>query len=759
MNNYGNICKFNNRLVARVATIAALVVVMIILGCSSGVYAATVKTYKVSYPTIQTQRSFDMLGTVSSTAKIKKAKVGVINVLNGKWATSKTKAINAKSFKLSSFDEYLKFTDVKPGIYYYRCTVYYANGKYQRAFNKVFVVYSLKKTGVEIPKEVSLGESLTMSGTVDFKPFAENMSIEITDSNGNPVEGHTAEIEIAKSKINLSEITHEALKTENLETGEYKLRVKLKIRDFSIVLISRPFKVDNSVKTELKSVSMPKVLAPGKGHSVKGTVSCNAVMTSLKLGIKNKDNKWVSSKSVNPKKKSYNLSKLDDNIKFKDLGTGTYHYVCEVKAKGEEVTAFDSEFKVLTVTKSGIKYPTVLVSGGSFDVGGVIKSNPKMSSIKVGVKKDGEWVDDCYASSTKSLSSYDIGKNANDKIKFGSLKEGKYNYTCEVTILGMTKKVFDYEFEVTDKVSIKTSNVVKPPERLGVGKSFSIGGKLTSNVSMTRVRVGITDTNGSWKVYKDFTPKSKTFDIATADRYITFGSIPSGTYYYRIDVTAGSKSYTKIVNCRYEVAQLTTPILKATVSNRIEQLCENLDSKYFTTDGKKASSSIDNRCNVDNVLAKNKDVRKLIKTYKKDGYMPTSMSLLPLHYGHDYGTTLTRGWSCCGFANFAGWYIFADSCSDDVSTVTLKKKIACNYTTAKENCKPGDIIRITGSWSNGHSAIVIAVHKSGIEILDANSSYYDPVGDRHASRICTYTLGYSKIDYMSVSRATNSPYL
>ena len=200
----------------------------------------------------------------------------------------------------------------------------------------------------------------------------------------------------------------------------------------------------------------------------------------------------------------------------------------------------------------------------------------------------------------------------------------------------------------------------------------------------------------------------------------------------------------------------TTPssVSKSTVLERIEELEDGLSGKFFTTDGYRANNSGDSRCNVVNVLNQNSTVRNLIyKNKGKTGYRPSYDSYLPGHYAHDYGCVSTLGYSCFGFANFAEWYIFSSKCSDSVSTKTIAKGIAYNYSNISANAKPGDIVRLTGNGFSGHSGIVKSIGSNYMTILDANGDGGEYYG---ASRITTRNVYYASGMKVSISRATNS---
>jgi uncharacterized protein YjdB len=122
---------------------------------------------------------------------------------------------------------------------------------------------------------------------------------------------------------------------------------------------------------------------------------------------------------------------------------------------------------------------------------------------------------------------------------------------------------------------------------------------------------------------------------------------------------------------------------------------------------------------------------------------------------HYYGSsTITRGWSCAGFANYALWYIFASKNSDEVKTQNITPvKIAFNYKNMSEKARPGDIIRIkNSSESSAHSAIVYSINQSSVTVIDCNSK----VTTGGNCLIRKYNIPYGDyFVYVGIGRATN----
>ena len=95
----------------------------------------------------------------------------------------------------------------------------------------------------------------------------------------------------------------------------------------------------------------------------------------------------------------------------------------------------------------------------------------------------------------------------------------------------LSSSVFTFAASSNVKISGYTA-----PTSIKQGKSFSIKGKLKSNIRIKKVEIGIAKSNGKWTSCKYVNNKvhGKTFNIKRADKKLKFGKLKAGTYYYRI---------------------------------------------------------------------------------------------------------------------------------------------------------------------------------------------------------------------------------
>lgn len=190
-----------------------------------------------------------------------------------------------------------------------------------------------------------------------------------------------------------------------------------------------------------------------------------------------------------------------------------------------------------------------------------------------------------------------------------------------------------------------------------------------------------------------------------------------------------------------ETKMETTP-LKVTeeeVLERIEMLSEKLEGKYFTVNQKSCGSERSHGCS-------NCSMLEVVSTdWFEDevGFVPDDRNYYPHHY---YGSNeYTWGMSCCGFATYAGWYIYAQNTSDNVVFNSVGREWF-SYKNMKEVARPGDIIRLGGK----HSVIFISCDKDGINVLDCNW-----MSDGTNCKVSTHSISYGSYLWAEVSRAVN----
>lgn len=295
---------------------------------------------------------------------------------------------------------------------------------------------------------------------------------------------------------------------------------------------------------------------------------------------------------------------------------------------------------------------------------------------------------------------------------------------------------------VTSSDTVFTKTEVIYPSSLDVGTSFNVGGTVTCTKKISKVCFGIVDSDGDWLQECNMNVNSKTFNIAKVDTSVHFGVIIPGEYKYVGKFYVDGKWYKKI-NRSFTVNAISQTLTDKIVKQRIQEIRDAIEDKYFTTDGKACRVNDAEACNVCKVITKNKKVKNLIKDNKGEGTLNTS--LFPYHYS-PLGGPMILGWSCCGFAGFAGWYVGADDINSNVDYVIVKDRCKFDKETFKKYARVGDLVR-----TRTHSFMVIDVKDDGCEVIDSNWG---------CTCICSvHTINWelfkNTYDIVTISRATN----
>lgn len=324
-------------------------------------------------------------------------------------------------------------------------------------------------------------------------------------------------------------------------------------------------------------------------------------------------------------------------------------------------------------------------------------------------------------------------KGAGTKMKkVGTYKKGK---TINLVLIATAKsdKATWYQVEKSGKYYFVNGNYVKikvsdksdvsgepvftktdiiSPSSLEVGTSFNISGNVTCDRKIVKAKIGILDAENDWIQEYETNVGSKSFDIAKADNDVHFGRIMAGSYKLVGHFYVDGKWYKKVINKSFTITADNFNLTDKIVKERIQEIRDALEGTYFTTDGKPCRVNDAEPCNVCKVITENKKVKNLIKTNKGSGKLNTA--LFPYHY-NPFGVMMILGWSCCGFAGFAGWYVGADDISSNVDYVIVKKGCKFEKKTFDKYARVGDLVR-----TRTHSFMVLNVKDDGCEVIDSN---------------------------------------
>ncbi|MBR1986707.1 MAG: hypothetical protein IKA24_07510 [Mogibacterium sp.] len=293
---------------------------------------------------------------------------------------------------------------------------------------------TLTITDKTIPTEITEGNGFGVEGVIISNYRLSDVTVQIIDSAGTAVISKTVNPGAwCYDLLNLDS----SIKFGTLAPGSYTYQISATDEQKSLVLAKADFKVNPkpvSAASALKisSVKAPSTIYQGDGFSISGKITSNYNISQVTVSVLDQSGRPVLNASASPKAKSYNVSKLDAKVKFGALSAGTYTYKVVAQDSEQTSTLVSRQFEVVKkASTSSLKiasynYPKTLKKGKGFTIKGKIKSNKKISSVKVQVlDSNGKTV--LSASAKPKAKSYQV-KKLDKKIKFGKLKKGTYTY-------------------------------------------------------------------------------------------------------------------------------------------------------------------------------------------------------------------------------------------------------------------------------------------------------------------------------------------
>lgn len=308
----------------------------------------------------------------------------------------------------------------------------------------------------------------------------------------------------------------------------------------------------------------------GESVSIRGTLySASSSFTMITIGVYDSEHQMMTGKTAYPMATSYDVSRLAEQIRFSDLAAGTYTYEITVSnGTHTNYTVVDQEFTVsagnVTVDDSiaitdNPTIPNIMVGKAVSIQGTVSSASSNITKITVGVFDENNVIV-TGNSVSPNLKTYDVA-NLDAFVTFGNLKAGTYYYKVLVTNATHT----DYEV-VNQKFTVSESNSTTAEDKIQVsngttipnitaGTSVSIRGTVTSATSnITRLTIGIYREDGTIVSGRTVVPDAKTYDIAAIDAYIPFGTLPAGTYFYKVIATNATHTNHTVVNQKFTVS-------------------------------------------------------------------------------------------------------------------------------------------------------------------------------------------------------------
>lgn len=186
---------------------------------------------------------------------------------------------------------------------------------------------------------------------------------------------------------------------------------------------------------------------------------------------------------------------------------------------------------------SGASKPATIKQGSYFNMKGKITSNKTIKTVSCAIyNSTGKKLLQRFRAHPYTLT-YDL-RSADPYLLFDRLSVGTYYYKVFVyDISGYRKRVVSKKFTVIGDGKIKIVNP-KPSGNLTMneGKTYSIGGKITSTYPLGSVTAKIIDSSNAAVYSATVKPKTQEYSLANTalDNAMLFNKLKPGTYKYEV---------------------------------------------------------------------------------------------------------------------------------------------------------------------------------------------------------------------------------
>ena len=215
-----------------------------------------------------------------------------------------------------------------------------------------------------------------------------------------------------------------------------------------------------------------------------------------------------------------------------------------------------------------------ITKGTAVSISGMVKSDfSKITALTVGIYNNaGEQVTGKTISPNQV--EYDL-HTLDNEMQFESLQTGTYYY--RVTASNATYNdytILNQSFTVSDDFSplgtpaddLSITGGVTIPD-ITEGQFVRLTGVVMSAATqITKLTVGVFDQNGSQLTGKTVRPYTQNYDIRGLDSYVQFGTLPAGTYYYKVIATNTSNTNYTVVNQTFTVSSHVNNVAESAIS-------------------------------------------------------------------------------------------------------------------------------------------------------------------------------------------------
>ena len=445
-------------------------------------------------------------------------------------------------------------------------------------------------TGVAKPSTIKKGGTFTLKGKITCNKKMKEVRVTIYDISGKKCYQRY----IAKPKSKTFDLANADpyIAFEKLNVGTYYLKVRCTVSDGKKFVVNKKFTVTGTGTIKVVNPKPAGNISINKGgsYAIGGKITSTYKLASVTASLINSSNKTVYTKTVKPNKTSYDVanSPLDDAMLFNKLAAGSYKYkLTAVDSQGKSVTLIYRTVTVketgttttpgTTVTPGTIKVVNPLpasdvsfTQGKSYAIGGTITSTYKLTSVTAAIINSSSKT--VYTKTViPNTTSYKIANSPlDDAMLFNKLAAGTYKYKLTATdSQGQSVTLIYRTVTVTSTTTVTpgTIKVVNPVPASDVsytqGKSYAIGGTITSTYKLTSATAAITDSSSKIIYTKTVIPNVTSYNVSNSplDDAMLFDKLAAGTYKYKLTATDSQGQSVTLIDRTITVkaATSTTP--------------------------------------------------------------------------------------------------------------------------------------------------------------------------------------------------------
>ncbi len=444
----------------------ALMVIFAAMLSVSGEASFTATRTGVNYPVnLKVGQTFSIKGSVTASVRIAKAVVTIYDGDGVNCLQRYTAYPNSKVFNITDADMVMEFNKLKKGQYYYRVSVFDAEGYKVNVVNRLFTVGdstvkpTVTLTGFKAPEKHKAGTTFDVTGIISSNFVMKNVVCTIYDSTGKSCLQRYS-VKVNGTSYNLKKANNYLL-FDKLNVGTYYYRICVYDQsNTKYRAVNKKFQVvaGSSITLQNGVPASNVTIKQGSSLSLGGTITSANRLTAVKGTITNSAGEIIYTKKVNPDTKTYKLagSAIDSALYFEKLAAGTY--TLKISAKDNQGTVKTLLKRTVTVKKPTptpepvqtdniqIVFPEpdkdlIILRGRTYNLGGIVTSKTNLKQVTVSLSAlDGRLL--VQKSTNPNSRVYIIDNGVLDAaIEFETLPAGTYTLKISAKNVGGDSKV------------------------------------------------------------------------------------------------------------------------------------------------------------------------------------------------------------------------------------------------------------------------------------------------------------------------------